>query len=53
MNFIDKHKNRVRESALQNPLKAYFLGGFETLPAKSKRQVFAYLEALRNKQRKN
>ena len=49
MDFVDKHKNRVRESALRNPLKAYFLGGFETLPAKSKRQVFAYLQALRNK----
>ena len=53
MDFVDKHKNRIRESALRNPLKAYFLGGFETLPAKSKRQVFAYLEALRNKKRKN
>ena len=52
MDFVDKHKNRIRESALRNPMKAYFLGGFETLPAKSRRQVFAYLTAVRNK-RKN
>ena len=49
MDYIDTHKNRIRLSARSNPLKAYFLGGFELAKAKQKRQVFAYLKQLRKK----
>ena len=43
MTFIDTHKNRIRLSAMQNPLKAYFLGGFETLPLSVQRQTIKFL----------
>lgn len=43
MNYIDTHKNRIRESARRNPLKAYFLGGFETLPPKLQKETIRFL----------
>jgi len=50
MNYLDTHKNRIRESARTNPLKAYFLGGFQHCSAKQKRQVYEYLKSLRRVQ---
>jgi hypothetical protein len=47
VNYIDTHKNRIRESARRNPLKAYFLGGFELCKSKQKKQVFDYLKKIR------
>ena len=52
MDYIDTHKNRIRISANKNPLKAYFLGGFDLCRAKQKNQVFAYLQQLQTKKKK-
>jgi|TARA_A100001037_G_C14959117_1_gene548595 hypothetical protein len=52
MDYIDTHKNRIRISANKNPLKAYFLGGFDLCRAKQKKQVFAYLQQLQTKKKK-
>ena len=49
MDYIDTHKNRIRQSALRNPIKAYFLGGFETLPKKVQKETIRFL----NKTKKN
>ena len=53
MNFVDTHKNRIRESATSNPLAAYFLGNFHLCKAKQKRQVYDYLRQLRSKSKIN
>ena len=49
MNYIDTHKNRIRESAKRNPLKAYFLGGFETLPPKLQKETIRFLNKCKRK----
>lgn len=49
MNYIDTHKNRIRQSARSNPLKAYFLGGFDQCTEKQKKQVYAYLKLVRGR----
>ena len=53
MNFVDTHKNRIRDSATSNPLAAYFLGNFHLCKAKQKRQVYDYLRQLRSKSKIN
>ena len=44
MNYIDTHKNRIRESAAQSV--DLFLGGFETLPPKLQKETIRFLNSV-------